>query len=83
MELIQPDLVITDMNMDGMSGLELIKRITHNGGKFAIPKVILYTAMLTPGLVAYSKVMGVVACLPKPFELVELKSMIKKILMAD
>ncbi|MCK5243470.1 response regulator [bacterium] len=89
MELIQPDLVITDMNMPGMSGLELIKRINNVGALLAAsvddvhPKIILYTSMLTPELIAYANGLGVAACLPKPFELEDLKRRIKEILNSD
>jgi CheY-like chemotaxis protein len=89
MELVEPELVITDLEMPGMSGLELVKRIKNVGALLAAPvdnsrpKIILYTAILTPGLVAYAKGLGVAACLPKPFELEELKRRMKEILDRD
>ena len=103
-ELLEPEVVITDLNMPGMSGLELINivgarsprpdKVNGMGKEYkddknvgallaapvddVHPKIILYTAMLTPGLIAYTKDLGV-ACLPKSFELKEMKEAIARI----
>ena len=66
---VRPDLVLTDLQMPGMSGIELIH------GLHAIDRdlpVVLTTGTETHDLCTSAQGYGAVACLPKPVNLDEL-----------
>jgi len=65
------DLVLTDLNLPGLNGLELIREIEK---RYPHCKTLLMTGSLPVNHI-YTK-----DCLPKPFGFVELVSKIKKIL---
>ncbi|MBN1869158.1 MAG: response regulator, partial [Candidatus Omnitrophica bacterium] len=63
------DVVITDYEMQGMDGLELIARIKNTG----IPiKIILMSGAMDAALEARARAAGADGCLRKPFDLKEL-----------
>jgi CheY-like chemotaxis protein len=64
-----PDLVLTDLQMPGMNGLELIQRIQQNA---PAPPVILVTGTDTRDLCTGAEGYGAVSCLVKPVNLDEL-----------
>jgi two-component system nitrogen regulation response regulator GlnG len=64
-----PDLVLTDLRMPGMSGLELIKKIEES--KRGAP-VILVTGVETGDLCTGAPGYGAFSCLIKPINLDEL-----------
>lgn len=72
-----PDLVITDHLMPHLTGLEFIRLLRQRRHS---PKVILFSSMLTNELVAQAGEAGAAACLPKPFDLGELKRIITELL---
>jgi CheY-like chemotaxis protein len=65
----QPDLVLTDLQMPGMNGLELIRRIHEEHPE---APVILVTGMDTRDLCTGAEGYGAVSCLVKPVNLDEL-----------
>jgi DNA-binding response OmpR family regulator len=69
LDQLVPDLVLTDLQMPGMNGLELIRRIQsrHKG----VP-VILVTGMETRDLCTGAGGYGAVECLVKPVNTDEL-----------
>ena len=69
------DLVITDYAMPGMSGMDVIRELRDM--KYP-PKAILYSACLNPELEQEALALGAIACVPKPFDLQELREMIEK-----
>ncbi|MEW6731080.1 MAG: response regulator [Acidobacteriota bacterium] len=73
----RPDLVITDLNMPFMTGLELINnlRVLHK------VKIIVYSAFLyTPEQQAAILQAGANLCLAKPAELATLKKAVDELL---
>ena len=65
----RPDLVLTDLQMPGMNGIELIRNL------HAIDRdlpVVLTTGTETHDLCTSAQAYGAVACLPKPVNLDEL-----------
>jgi FixJ family two-component response regulator len=62
-------LVVTDVHMPGMSGLDLMQHLRASGSK--VP-VILITARSEPGLEARAAAAGAACFLEKPFEINEL-----------
>jgi CheY-like chemotaxis protein len=64
-----PDLVLTDLQMPGMSGLELIRRIRSFDP--SVP-VVLTTGLETHDLCTGARAYGAEACLEKPVNLDEL-----------
>jgi FixJ family two-component response regulator len=63
------NLVVSDVHMPGMSGLDLIRYLTDSGS--TLP-VILITARSEPGLEARAAAAGAACFLKKPFEINEL-----------
>lgn len=64
-----PDLILTDLQMPGMNGLELIHRVRAvNAG---VP-VVLTTGAETKDLCTAAEAYGAVACLEKPINLDQL-----------
>ena len=59
------DCIITDFNLPGMSGLDLIQLLTARGS--TVP-VIMVTGRTEPGLEAKAAASGAVCLLMKPFE---------------
>ncbi len=64
---VRPDLVLTDLRMPGLTGVDLAQRIRGMG----MP-VILTTGAETHDLCTGSQAYGAVACLKKPINLDEL-----------
>jgi FixJ family two-component response regulator len=63
------DCVVTDIHMPGMSGLDLMKRLTAQGS--TIP-VVLITARSDTNLQAKASAAGAACLLRKPFEINDL-----------
>jgi len=76
-EQLQIDLVLTDYSMPGMDGLEVLRQIQARKNP---PRVILYSACLNEKIVSEAMALGAVACMPKPFDLDELRHRIRQIL---
>jgi CheY-like chemotaxis protein len=65
----EPDLVLTDLQMPGMHGLELIVQLRRIDGELP---VVLATGMETRDLLTNADLYGAVTCLEKPIDLDEL-----------
>ena len=65
----RPDVVVTDLRMPGMTGVDLLQRIRRIHGD--VP-VILATGLETWDLCTAAEAYGAVTCLVKPLELDEL-----------
>jgi DNA-binding NtrC family response regulator len=64
-----PDLVLTDIQMPGMHGLDLVQNLRRIDE--ALP-IVLATGLETRDLVTSAESYGAVACLEKPIDLEEL-----------
>lgn len=74
-----PSLVITELNLKGLNGLDLLERLRQGPGTRAVP-VIITTRELTPGLEQQCRGAGAVACLEKPIQVNALYQAIDPIL---
>ena len=70
------DLVITDMKMPGMTGLELIRMMAEKGCHASTQDKIVISSAITPEQAVEFRTLG---ChyLPKPFQMEELLSLIR------
>lgn len=75
----EPELIVTDIRMDGMDGLELLRRVKTNMSTQHIPVILLGSAN---GIEERSKgwKLGADGYLAKPFSITELESMISGLL---
>lgn len=74
----KPDIVITDINMPDMNGIDLIKNIRSKKGYEDIPVIVL--SSLSPYLAGVNeKELGVVEWIEKPFSTKHLLSILSKI----
>lgn len=82
LELVQTndyDLILSDWNMDGMSGFELLKLVRAEAATAKIP-FILVTAESKPENILAAKAAGASAYLLKPFKLDMLEKTIEHVL---
>jgi len=75
-----PDLVILDLNMPGMNGLEVLENIRDTKPE---TKVIILTGYGSPETAQKAKQLGVNAYLNKPFDLFEIRHLVAGILNGD
>ena len=74
----QPDLIITDIMMPYMSGLEVVRKVKQDGSSKNIPVIVLST-MGQENIVEEAFELGADDYLKKPFSLSELSIRIKKL----
>jgi two-component system response regulator (stage 0 sporulation protein F) len=72
---IRPDLILLDMKMPGMDGIEFLRRLQDIP---PMPKVIMMTAYGELDMVQEATKLGALAHLTKPFDIVELRSEVLK-----
>ena len=73
-----PDLIIADLTMPVMSGVELVDRVRSNPATVSIPMILLSGAQVDSTV--WQRVDGVVM---KPFEPDDLVAKIRRVLQAD
>jgi len=69
------DLIITDLKMPGLSGLELLAKIKKEGIKSI---VIIISAYLSPDIIKKATELGVFKCIDKPFRMDDFLYIIKE-----
>ncbi len=75
----QVDLVITDLNMPNMNGLEMAKSIKGNAATKAIP-IFMLTTEASQELALQGKEIGVMAWIVKPFVPEKLLAAVQKVI---
>ncbi|ANB59040.1 sporulation initiation phosphotransferase F [Anoxybacillus sp. B7M1] len=71
----QPDLVLLDMKIPGMDGIEILKRIKAMNENI---KVIIMTAYGELDMIQETKDLGAIMHFAKPFDIDELREAVKK-----
>lgn len=72
------DLVITDLEMPRVNGMDLIKEIKNNTGLYKIP-VILNSGTATPEITEQAIHFGAIGFFPKPYDIKEIEAIINQI----
>lgn len=73
----QPDLILLDMNMPGMSGLETLGEVRTRTPDLP---VLMITGTEEQDKLAEATALGVKGCIQKPFDITTLKAVLGKIL---
>lgn len=76
----QPDLIVTDLGLPDINGIELIRRLRNLGGVFIQVPIIMFSAFQGPEYHESALQAGCTAFLTKPTDLFELESLISKLL---
>lgn len=72
-----PDAVLLDVDLPGLSGLEVLRELARKGIARRIP-VIVYTAAVHPEREARARKLGAAAFVEKPTDFAELTPLIRK-----
>jgi CheY-like chemotaxis protein len=79
----QPDLILLDLSLPGMSGAEFLRTLRRNPRTQAL-RVALYTASEpTPALEDFMEIYGIAARLPKPSEPLDLIAAVERALASQ
>jgi len=76
----KPNLIVTDVNMPGMSGLAVLSQVKR---RQADVPVILMTAFATDSLRDSARASGAAAVLAKPFTTLELRELVARHVRRD
>lgn len=76
---LNPALILMDMKMPGMDGIETLRELKYLN---QAEKVIMMTAYGELGLVNIAKDLGAYAYVTKPFDIIELCTMIGQVISA-
>lgn len=79
---IKPDLILSDVRMPKMTGLEVLEQLQADPDLRGIP-VIMLSVVTTLPQVRTALQSGAVAYLPKPFEMREMARLVKQVLTRD
>ena len=74
---LNPALILMDMKMPGMDGIETLRELKHIN---QADKVIMMTAYGELGLVNIAKELGAYAYVTKPFDIIELCTMVGQVI---
>lgn len=80
MDRRQPDMILLDMKMPGLSGIETLRLIRAKD--YAVP-IILVTAYQENDIIVEAECLGVTARLVKPFDIEELKRIVRRVINCD
>ncbi|VXC31909.1 response regulator [Sphingomonas sp. 8AM] len=75
---VMPRMILTDLNMDGMSGIELVREVRKLPG-MAFTPIVLLTTESQDGLRQTAKSAGATGWLVKPFDAAKLLALVKKL----
>ena len=70
-----PDLVILDLKMPGMDGIEVLQKIKAINPK---AKVIILTGYGSPEITQQAQRLGAILCLNKPFDIFEIRQLVSE-----
>ena len=79
---IKPDLILSDVRMPNMTGLEVLEHLQADPDLSSIP-VIMLSVVTTLPQVRTALQNGAIAYLPKPFEMREMARLVKRVLTRD
>jgi CheY-like chemotaxis protein len=79
---IKPDLILSDVRMPNMTGLEVLEHLQADPDLSSIP-VIMLSVVTTLPQVRTALQNGAVAYLPKPFEMREMARLVNRVLTRD
>ena len=74
-----PDLILLDMNMPGINGLECLQKIKEDS-RFKLTPVVIFSTASTPAIIKRAYESGAVKYLLKPHSIEGLTTVIKEIL---
>jgi len=76
----RPDLIITDWDMPGLNGIELVKQLKQDESLAEIPVIMCTGIMLNSYNIDVALQAGAVDFIKKPFDYIELKARIRSML---
>lgn len=79
---IKPDLILSDVRMPRMTGLEVLEHLQADPDLSSIP-VIMLSVVTTLPQVRTALQNGAIAYLPKPFEMREMARLVNRVLNRD
>ena len=77
--MMRPDLIILDLNMPVMNGIEVLTRLKEDNFLHNIP-VVIFTTNCTPGLKEAAARLGAIECITKPSNFSKIDTVVKKFL---
>ncbi|MBI5026796.1 MAG: response regulator [Nitrospirae bacterium] len=77
MEKFRYDIVVTDLRMPGLTGIELLKKIKEKG---SVPPVIFVSAYLSNKVIDDAIQSGAFKCVSKPFQMENILHVVREAL---